>query len=104
MSTTPAAVASPVKRQSLVSRATAAVASHPNIALAAISILTALVIVLLVYYRGALGFGPYNKTVGQGPAGAQVTGPAPPGGPTAAPSSGDAETERLIETINGAPG
>lgn len=89
-------------RPSLLSKAAAKLAAHPAIALATIVALTVLLIALCVYYRGVFAFGPYAKCR-----------PAPPtltadGGQALAadprPSAaGDAETERLIATINGAP-
>jgi hypothetical protein len=89
-------------RQSLLARAAAAVASRPTIALAVIVVLTIVVIATLVYYRGILSIGPYYKlVVGKQPfeKGGTVAGPA-----AATSSQSDAETERLIESINGAPG
>jgi hypothetical protein len=89
-------------RPSLLSKVSAAVAARPNIALATIVVLTILVIALYVYYRGFLMFGPYYKPVITAMAVGGAPTP-PPSAPAAAPpaAAGDAETERLIESING---
>jgi hypothetical protein len=104
-----ASTAASPTRQSLLARAAAAVASKPTIALAVIVVLTIVVIATLVYYRGVLSIGPYYKPAvgGKQPfeKGETVAGPAAAtGGAAAASSQSDAETERLIESINGAPG
>ena len=94
-------------RQSFLSKAASTVASRPNIALAVIVVLTIVVIALFVYYRGIFSFGPYNKPPLGGERlrdGSPGVAGAASGGKVSAPSAGDAETERLIETINGAPG
>lgn len=89
-------------RQSLIAKASAAVAARPSVALAVIVVMTIVVIATLVYYRGLLGLGPYNKSTFSGkPPLAATAAAASSGG--AAPSS-DAETERLISAINGEPG
>jgi len=93
----------PAVRRSFLSKATAAVASRPNIALAVIVVLTIIVIATLVYYRGLLFLGPYYKpTIGSGVGGSDPSPQALAAGQGAPPAAGDAETERLIDSINGA--
>jgi hypothetical protein len=82
----------PGPQAGIVARLAATVARHSYAALAAIVALTIIVAALFVYYRGVLFLGPYAK-----PAGAGSGAGAGAGGAAAA---GDAETERLIDTIN----
>ena len=86
--------------KSIYSRAASLVASKPKIVLGIIVVLTMLVIATVVYYRGVLMFGPFYTPLSGG--GGQVLGSGS-GSAMAPPSTGDAETERLIDAINGTP-
>jgi hypothetical protein len=70
----------------------AAVASHARFALAAIVVLAVTVVGLFVYYRGVFSFGPFAR------GGREGCRCRPARKPAAA--AADAETDRLIETIN----
>ena len=88
-------------------RLVAQVAAHASAALAAIVVLTVLLVAALVYYRGVLGAGPFAAAPEKEPARARrPRRRAADEGYSDAEGSGDEaspETERLIATINGTP-
>ncbi|MFA6165766.1 MAG: hypothetical protein WC700_04060 [Gemmatimonadaceae bacterium] len=89
----------PQGRKSLVAKLGGAVAAHAVMSLAIIVVLVVLVIGLVVYYRGILGFGPYAHRGGAGKKKQTFMAETDAGSVDSSPS-GDAETERLIDSIN----
>jgi len=83
-------------KKSLVGRLAAAVAGHAYLALAAIIVLTLLVIGLYVYYHGLFFLGPYAAPPPKGRAKKKDRD----SGAGADEAQGDPETERLIDSIN----
>lgn len=88
----------PAAAPGLMSKATAHVVARPKLALAVIVLLVILVIYLVVYYRGLFIFGPYAVGAAAA-AGARKRKRAPVDDED---DPGDAETEKLIQTINSA--
>ena len=86
----------PPPKKPLAGRLAAAVARHSFLSLAVIVVLVVLTIGLYVYYHGFLVLGPYATPAGKGRS-KKADGSRAEGGP-----AGDEETERLIDTINGA--
>lgn len=98
---TPALGAAPSK--SFVAKLAGAVASHAYMSLAIIIVLTILVLAIYVYYHGLLFLGPYaSKSGGDRRSKKKKEGgflAETDAGTVDDSPSGDAETERLIESI-----
>lgn len=98
-------------KKSLVAKAAGAVGRNPHAALAAIVVLTLLVVALYVYYHGLFHLGPFasaapasSSSAGRGKTGSRKPDSGDTGAsskPDGAPDAGDPETERLIAAING---
>jgi hypothetical protein len=90
-------------KNSFVSKMASSVANHPYISLAIIVVLSVLVIGAYVYYHGFLCLGPYAAAAEGFRAGAKKAKGGKPRRAAEADASdpdSDAETERLIDSIN----
>jgi hypothetical protein len=108
MTDRPDAPAPPGKKPSSMGKLASIVADRPFASLALIIVLIILVIGMFIYYRGFAGIGPYTGPPRKGAAkfrdgdGGDGGGGAPkkPGHAGGAEGKPDAETEKLIATIN----
>jgi hypothetical protein len=86
----------PAPKKSFVARLAAGVAAHAYLSLAVIVVLLVVAIGLYVYYHGLWVLGPWARPRGKGRRRApEAAAEAEP-----ADGAGDAETERLIDSIN----
>ena len=76
-------------------------ASHGSISLSIIILLVIIVIFMLIYYRGALGLGPYFAAAAtRAGSKREKRGKKSEDSSKTTDGPADAETERLIDTIN----
>ncbi len=102
--THPVAFPSSPKSKGLFGRLSRVCATNASVCLALVIVLITIIVVMYVYYHGLFGLGPYASVKTAKKSGRKkksgFINDEDGGGASAADEKADAETEKLIDTIN----